>query len=538
MELTESQQECREWYHADDTKKTIIGAAGSGKTFLIAQLIADIQQSDPTASIAVSAPTNKAVRVLSEKLDKFELNFLVSKPQSSQISVGTIHKFLMSIPTEDDEEDESALEFNSEAIENRPYRLYDYIFVDEASMISESLYRLIEESVRGKLLYIGDPYQLFPVGENRVSYAFRESKNIFYLEGVVRYQGNLLKLASRIRERIEDELIEYAYRFGRSKENIEVCKEKCSPEQSNWFANFIQKALEEVNSDEYPQPDNLRMLVYKKRSLELFSSLIREKVYGEDTKDKYLTGECLFSHSPFYAYYNLRQHLELYELSWLKNRTEQQNNRTKCLLEDRDNNRKRLPNSEDFFVENCELDSFTFEKPFGDFYHPTFSKKFDNWEPFTVPFCRVTLTHRDKRHTVALLTDKQRIIYAHYLQYLVNYWKKYEIPDKFLAKYKSLLNNTFNVKLEYQRYNNPQDRLLTFKDGTKVFKVANKVYSSWVITVHKSQGTTLRDTYFNYTDCFTRVPGQSNYDSNSNLYRLLYTAVTRTSRDLWVFTKY
>lgn len=537
MSLTESQQLAKNWYFSYDSVGTLIGAAGTGKTYLIASIIEDILVENPSALIAVSAPTNKAVRVLEEKLTQFNINKLVNQPEKGKISLGTIHKFLRSIPS-DNEDDESDLKFNSEsAIAERPYYLYDYVFIDEASMINNLLYQLIKESVVGKCLYIGDPYQLFPVKENRVSAPFREIRNVCYLDGVVRYEGNILKLASRIRDRIEDESIDYPFVFAKSQENITVCKEKVEPEQSSWFADFLYKAVQEANSQGNPRPDYLRMLVYKRRTLEVFSTLIRKNVYGGMALSQYMPGECLFSHQPFYAYYNLKQHMELFDLSWLKSRTEEQANRTRVLLEDRDRARKHLTNSEDFLVKNCEIKTHTFLSPLSSFYHPQYATQFANWKNKTLEFCLVNLSYRGYTYEVALLTDEQRKAYAAYIQYVLDYWEKYQIPEYFLTKYKYLLNNTFNTQFEYQYWENSQDAPYCYQDGNQRFKVTNKLYSSFVITVHKSQGTTINENFFNYSDCFTRNPQMTPYEINSNLYRLLYTAVTRTSDNLYVLTK-
>jgi hypothetical protein len=538
MQLTESQQQAREWFFQLEGTGTLIGAAGSGKTFLVATLIDDILDKDPDALIGVSAPTNKAVRVLEEKLSQFNINKLVGKPQYKTIALGTIHKFLKSIPTEE-EEDDSELEFTSDPVETRPYGLYDYVFVDEASMINNLLFEMIMESIKGKLLFIGDPYQLYPVKENRVSAPFRQIKKVFYLEGIVRYQGNILKTASRIRERIENEEIDYAYVFPKSVESITVCKEKVAPENSHWFADFLHMALQEANFMGNPRPDYLRMLVYKRRTLETFSTLIRTAVYGETALFQYVPGECLFSHQPFHAYYSLTKHLELFDLSWVSRRTEEQTNKTKYLVDERDKARKRLANSEDFYVKSCEIKEHYFFSPLTrSNNHAEFLKYFQYWEPqICIEYCLLTLTYKGREYEVAVLTDSQRKAYARFMQYVLDFWKQYRIPEPILVKYKSLLNNTFNTQFEFQHWTAESDKPYCFEDGNKTYKVTNKLYSSWVITVHKSQGTTLNKVFYNYADCFSRNPNLTPYENNSVIYRLLYTAITRASEDLWVFTR-
>lgn len=161
-------------YNQKDYKRALCGAAGTGKTYLVKAIIRNCGLSYST--IGLSAPTHKACRVLSESI------------QLPNIKVNTLQSDLG-----------LKLNFNVEKfdIRNPPfdprgrikigeYKLY---IVDEASMINKGLCKFLEKtcvSNQCKIIYIGDDYQLSPVGEN-YSTAFKSTK-CYYLREIVRQE--------------------------------------------------------------------------------------------------------------------------------------------------------------------------------------------------------------------------------------------------------------------------------------------------------------------------------------------------------------
>ena len=161
-------------YNQKDYKRALCGAAGTGKTYLVKAIIRNCGLSYST--IGLSAPTHKACRVLSESI------------QLPNIKVNTLQSDLG-----------LKLNFNVEKfdIRNPPfdphgrikigeYKLY---IVDEASMINKGLCKFLEKtcvSNQCKIIYIGDDYQLSPVGEN-YSTAFKSTK-CYYLRQIVRQE--------------------------------------------------------------------------------------------------------------------------------------------------------------------------------------------------------------------------------------------------------------------------------------------------------------------------------------------------------------
>src|ERR1041385_192208 len=115
------------------------GYAGTGKTTVIKFLLKELRNK---YSIVVCAFTGKAVNVLGKK----------------QVMAQTMHSLMYNVIPQLD----GTIKFEKKSfLEADP----DLIIVDEASMISSDLYRDLL-SFRRRYLFVGDPGQLEPVGDN------------------------------------------------------------------------------------------------------------------------------------------------------------------------------------------------------------------------------------------------------------------------------------------------------------------------------------------------------------------------------------
>lgn len=150
-------------YNDNDYKRALIGAAGTGKTYLVKALIKNCNMSYST--IGLSAPTHKACRVLGESI-----NLPNVKVNTLQSDLGLrlnfdVERFDIDNPPFDPKG----------KIKIGAYKLY---IVDEASMINRGLTMLLEKTCKTnncKLIYIGDSSQLPPVNE-KYSSAFKGLK--------------------------------------------------------------------------------------------------------------------------------------------------------------------------------------------------------------------------------------------------------------------------------------------------------------------------------------------------------------------------
>ena len=198
-------------FDSKDYKRALIGAAGTGKTFLVRALLLNSTLS--YSLIGLSAPTHKACRVLGESI------------HISGIKVNTIQSDLgLRLNFDIDKFDPNNPPFDPKGkIKIGNYKLY---IVDEASMINSRLCIFLEKtcvSNKCKIIFIGDDSQLAPVGE-KYSSAFRNIKS-YSLKQIVR-QG-------------EDNPVSYLLELLRYDINNKTYK----------FLNYIQRFKEQFNAD-------------------------------------------------------------------------------------------------------------------------------------------------------------------------------------------------------------------------------------------------------------------------------------------------
>jgi tRNA A37 threonylcarbamoyladenosine biosynthesis protein TsaE len=123
----------------------LAGYAGTGKT-TIAENIVKYGLALKKECI-ITAPTNQAVKVLKDKFGDIKVAFK------------TLHSTLYGSPDPD----------TGTWVPSVTFKDYHVILVDEASMISQSVYTdLIQEvqSARAKVIFFGDSFQLEPVGDD------------------------------------------------------------------------------------------------------------------------------------------------------------------------------------------------------------------------------------------------------------------------------------------------------------------------------------------------------------------------------------
>ena len=145
----------------DDNFFTLAGYAGTGKSTCVKKILDEYNW-----GVVVSAPTHKAKKVV--------INLTGEEGQ-------TLHALCGLRP------DVNLDEFNPNSPIFNPIAIpkicdYNFVIIDEASMINQDLYDLIKELVkksRTKVLFMGDPAQIPPVGEKE-SVVFNQTDNEFH----------------------------------------------------------------------------------------------------------------------------------------------------------------------------------------------------------------------------------------------------------------------------------------------------------------------------------------------------------------------
>ncbi len=135
---------------------TLSGFAGVGKTTVVSQLLLALFRAMGFFRILVTAPTHKALAVLAAKLGKHDCDSMTTQ---------------------------AALGLRLTELESGEHRLsrdgsprlaeYDLAIIDEASMVSHEMFSaILANRRRCRVLFVGDPAQLAPVGADSMSPAF------------------------------------------------------------------------------------------------------------------------------------------------------------------------------------------------------------------------------------------------------------------------------------------------------------------------------------------------------------------------------
>jgi exodeoxyribonuclease-5 len=270
--------------NSDYSPFTLSGFAGTGKTTISKDIVRNI-----SGKVACTAPTHKAARI-------------------SATAIGTesctIHSLLGLRPNIDlINFDANNPQFDILAAAN--IRNYSHILVDECSMINKGLFNLlIKESIRYKvkLLFIGDPYQLPPVGEN-YSLTFSVN-NIYNLTEIVRQEEDnpIIQLLVMARDDVKN----------RSHKLVEFVSKRNSRYNSTTDSGYIianPVHFSELIHDKFTSSDfekNIdfcRYLSFTNDSVSDVNNYIRRLLFGE-AKESVIKDDLFTSYSTIFNEFN------------------------------------------------------------------------------------------------------------------------------------------------------------------------------------------------------------------------------------------
>lgn len=248
------------------------GSAGTGKTYLVKCIVeyfaSKIKKWD-SKKVFVTAPTNKALSVLKEKIDVIR-----------GVTFKTTHSALKLRKKENPRT--GVVNFIPEWGDySRPFEDCVLAFVDECSMLNTALIEYLD-AYNFPIIFVGDSKQINPVGELNIP-IFHRTYPVYELTEIVRQgAGNPIIDLSRNLDLIwsrEDKLIEdKGYIFNNSKDTI--------------FQN-----LAEVNGT-----DELKYLTWMVNDAEYVNKAVRNLIY--DKPAKLQLGETIIFKRPYGSYYN------------------------------------------------------------------------------------------------------------------------------------------------------------------------------------------------------------------------------------------
>jgi len=247
---------------------TISGPGGSGKTFMLKYALSIY---DPTKVIG-STISHFAKKVLNESL-------------GAHYTVTTIASFLGMRASIDSETGELTFESGSGTLAES-YRKFDIIIIDEASMISDDLFKAILAIEGKKIIFVGDKYQLPPVGQDHDSKAF--DVITAELTEVMRFKGPLYNFSQLFVKEIKN--YNEGYRINKNILNRKTSRVSNVDENGSGYV-FIDKistvvrlAAEEFKAD-MMSISNCRIVAYRNSVINNINKAIRKLLYGKNAAE-------------------------------------------------------------------------------------------------------------------------------------------------------------------------------------------------------------------------------------------------------------
>lgn len=285
LNLNEQQSEAvqrMEQFIASDADLFLLqGFAGTGKTTTIQSFIQDAQSKKKKIKVAFTAPTNKAVKVLSRMASEWKLK---------SVDTMTIHQMLglQLKPSR-----EGGMKLEPKGIDYLPR--YDLIVLDEASMVNLELWTHtlfgLANCSNAKLICMGDPAQLPPVGE--------QASQVFGITD----KAELTEVVRQAKDNPVAELVDFA-RQAVCDSSIAFAKQsKQNRTQGVWWVNqheWLHHLISAFKSEGFQKDaDHVRVLAWTNQVCDWLNDYIRSGIY-EAHADPFVEGELLIAREPIF----------------------------------------------------------------------------------------------------------------------------------------------------------------------------------------------------------------------------------------------
>ena len=283
MELTEQQlrvfDQIKAFMESDASVFILRGYAGTGKTTMV-KVIADYLAK--RQEVILMAPTGRAARVLAQKTEHKASTIhkaIYSKACVISKNVKDIaeSEFKLVFPICKNEHDGNIVAIIDEASMVCSRKIEHELYAFGTDNLLEDLLEYVRPSYGGKIIFVGDPAQLPPVGEsssNALRAEYFKERGLRVVEEelteVLRQEGDsaILKNAMMIRDILEKE-----------KRNFLVFEEKENEVEAIPPGDFLNRYLE------YRQKSDIHdsvIICYSNKTASIYNREIRTALYGED----------------------------------------------------------------------------------------------------------------------------------------------------------------------------------------------------------------------------------------------------------------
>jgi len=242
-----------------DNILALSGAAGTGKTFLITQLIKYLNDK---YNITVTAPTHKALKVIRDNFKENDID---------DIELKTIHSFLNIKLFTDYTKGVQSFRPDKTKIDKSKT---DILIIDESSMVSNELYEYIEDTIiqeRVKaILFVGDYYQLLPVdnSENKIF----NIRHQYKLSKIVRQAQDsyIINVASKARNMIKSQKYTELYSFFSQNSDLEI---EFFNNEEDFYSDFYK--------NKYWENEDKIITSFTNNNVDKHNAIIRDKYWSE-----------------------------------------------------------------------------------------------------------------------------------------------------------------------------------------------------------------------------------------------------------------
>ncbi len=278
--LTASQQQAFIKLQEFAKSKTIryfrlVGYAGTGKSFLIAEFIKWLKSQQ--IDYAVAAPTNKATKNIKS----------IAELAGVSINAMTVAQLLGQQPRLNEE---TGLE--EFTIKSKSKLEFEIVIIDEFSMVSSTNFTELEKAIgaKTKVLFVGDAAQLPPVGESEPIVAITPliSHQATLIE-VVRYDGEISKVAEQMRTDRRYQTSLYPFKSTADESIL------CLP-----YQEWLNEAAKLIKSSQWQADSNYcRILVWRNNTAEALNDWIRIQLWGANSIP-FIKGDRLIAKKPIF----------------------------------------------------------------------------------------------------------------------------------------------------------------------------------------------------------------------------------------------